>query len=177
MNYPEIALAGTMFHVLREAIVENDGLVSAFAAMDSSIMLFEVQLDPPLSETIALSDFEKNLPIWKDQFAERAKMFPTPRYEDLFLIGYEIGQLATWLIGTLPNMTEFPDVNSRKIKALESMEVIKELCAECEEPITVREMLDSTANTIRASTNMDDLKTAADQILDWRDNGAIFNLK
>ena len=72
-------------------------------------------------------------------------------------------------------MTEFPDVDGRIAKALASMEVIEGLCAECEDPIAVKRMLESTTNAIKACTNMGDLKKAADMILQWKESGAMFN--
>jgi len=177
MNYPDIALAATMLHVLRQAIAANEDVEVIFLATDASLALYEVKFDPPLSATMALSDYDENLPKWKEQFVEKARMFSTPNFLRLVGIGYEIGQLASWLMGTLPNMNELPDVDSRKVKALESMEVIKGLCTECKDPVAVTEMLEKTADAIRTSTNMGDLENAANTILDWKENNAMFMMK
>lgn len=177
MSYPDVALAATMLHILRQAIAANEDVEVIFLATDASLALYEVKFDPPLSATMALSDYDENLPKWKEQFVEKARMFSTPNFLRLVLIGYEIGQLASWLIGAMPDMNELPDVGSRKTKALESMEVIKGLCTECKDPAAVKEMLEKTADAIRSSTNMSDLENAANLILDWKDNNAMFIMR
>lgn len=167
MYYPELSLLGTMFFVLREAIANQSDIERFFFELEGHLILFSAPLNPRLSKSMTLDEYDENLPIWKEQFVERAKQDIDQNCYKIFLIGFEIGQLATHLIGKLPVDIELSEFDFRKNKSLECISRLKALCVECKKSLAALEILEATTCEIEASTSIADLDEVANMISGW----------
>lgn len=167
MYYPGLALVGTMFFVLREAIASQANIERFYFELEGHLILYTAPLNPRLSKTMTLAEYDANLPIWKEQFVQRAKTDVDPNCYKIFLIGFEIGQLAANLIGKLPDGIQLSEFDFRKSKSMESIAKLNALCEECRKSIAARDMLQAAAKHIEESSSLADLERIAYNIADW----------
>ena len=167
MYYPGLGLVGIMFFTLREAIASGANIDQLYFELEGHMIIYMAPLNPRLSKTMSLAEYDANLPVWKEQFVEKAKTDVDPSCYKVFLIGYEIGQLAAHLIGKLPDNIELPEFDFRKSKSMESIARFNALCVECIKSAEVIGILEATAKQIEESLSLADLERIAHSIADW----------
>ncbi len=167
MYYPELALLGTTFFILREAIANQADVERYYFELEGHLILFSAPLNPRLSKKMTLAEYDANLPTWKEQFVERAKEDVDQNCYKIFLMGFEIGQLAAHLIGKLPVDIELSEFDFRKSKSLESIARLKALCVECRKSVPARDMIADATKQIEESNSICDLDQIAYMIAEW----------